>query len=232
MVLPQHLITKVDYCIEHEQVIRFQCAYLSPLAEDKIGSVFLYIAKKLQIESIGDRIVFCLRELTANALRANLKRLYFAEIQHSPDPERNRLYEDDMAVFRGKVLQTDSPYLAKLQKSAYHIAVNFLVKNDIVDVEVSNNVALTIEEEKRIKKWLSPEVAHQSLDLPRSPLDHSEGGAGLGLPIVSLILRELVTEEKGFSVQIRGDETVARLWFYYPDLQDTAIEIAELLSED
>lgn len=173
---------------------------------EQILTVFL---KEAGHEKLKDYIVYCVRELAVNAKKANTKRVYFMERGlNLADPDD---YYIGMAGFKENTLNNIARYLQEQKAQGLYVKVILQIKNNIINVEVRNNAAMTKPELARIRDKLARSRQYLSLeDALSQALDDSEG-AGLGLVILVLMLKKMGLGEDSFDILSDGRETVARI---------------------
>ncbi|GHU70021.1 hypothetical protein FACS189450_03820 [Spirochaetia bacterium] len=190
---------------------------------EQVLTVFL---KEAGHEKLKDYIVYCVRELAVNAKKANTKRVYFREQGLDvSDPDD---YYIGMAGFKENTLNNIARYLQKQKAQGLYVKVILQIKNNIINVEVRNNAAMTKPELARIQDKLTRSRQYLSLeDALSQVLDDSEG-AGLGLVILVLMLKKMGLGEDSFDILSDGGETVARIVI---PLEQTRVEsLAEQFS--
>jgi putative nucleotidyltransferase with HDIG domain len=189
---------------------------------EQIITVFL---TQLQQEKLKDYVVYCVQELAVNAKKANTKRVYFME--RGLDLANPNDYKDGMAGFKENTLGNIAHYLQLQKEKGLYIRLILQIKNNIINVEIRNNVAVTKTELIRIHDKLARSRQYNSLDEAMSQvLDDSEG-AGLGLVILVLMLKRMGLDEDCFDILGTDKETIARLVI---PLEKTRLENLSALS--
>ncbi len=150
-----------------------------------------------------------MRELMSNAMKANAKRVFFNA--NGLDPEKEEDYERGLSMFRDFVIGNFAGIYDFLSDSDYSIL--FSVKHDDHGgtFELRNNVPLLPKERCLIdEKMKQMELAATILgefDRNRS----SREGAGLGIMLILSCLRNMGCPDNCFSLEVQGEETVARV---------------------
>ncbi len=173
---------------------------------EEILGLFL---KELGQDRLKDPLAYCLRELAVNAKKANTKRVYFTERGLSlgnPDD-----YKEGMRDFKQETLDNIQHYLEKQKEAGLYIKVIFHTKGGRLDLYVCNNTTITRDEQIRVHDRIARSRQFESLEEAMTTvLDDSEG-AGLGIVILVLMLKKIGLDEDAFDIDVRGDETVARI---------------------
>lgn len=173
---------------------------------EEILAVFL---QELGQSELQDHIIYCLRELTVNAKKANTKRVYFKE--QNLDINKPADYEKGMKTFKQDTLDKIQHYLQLQEKHNLYIVVSFLIKDNNFTLTVRNNVPIAQKELNRVFDRIARSRAFESMEEAFSEvLDDSEG-AGLGIVIMILMLRKMGLTEKAYDLASKDDETVATL---------------------
>jgi len=173
---------------------------------DEVITVFLKYAGK---EALKDYIVYGVLELAANAKKANTKRVFF--IDRGLDISKDYDYSLGMEYFKETMLTDKSRFLQLQEEKKLYIKLSLQMREDIIQIEISNNAAATKTELARIRERLSRSRQYQSLDEVFSQvLDDSEG-AGLGLIILVLMMRKMGLTEDCLTINNSEKETIARL---------------------
>lgn len=173
---------------------------------EEILTLFLEELGQLELK---DHLVYCLRELTVNAKKANTKRAYFKEL--GLDINDAVQYEKGMKTFKEDTLSKIDHYLQLQEKMGLYIKVTFQVKDRVLYLKVRNNVPINHRELTRVYDRIARSRVFNSMeDAFREVLDDSEG-AGLGIVIMILMLRKMGLGETAYDLDSVGNETVATL---------------------
>lgn len=164
---------------------------------------------------VKDQLLFCLKELGVNAKKANVKRLYFRERGLSLESPED--YAQGMAHFKGETLGNQSHYLEALRHSDYYVKFEFTLRKKVVSLAVKNNAELLEWERQLISDKLEKAQKYETLqDAFTEVLDETEG-AGLGLVVMLLMLKNLGYRGHIFRFYTHRGETVARITLPLPD---------------
>ena len=156
-----------------------------------------------------DGLSYCLKELVNNAKKANTKRVYFQEKKlNIEDPEQ---YKEGMVNFKQDTISEIDYYLNRQKEKNLFVKVIMKADLDKVQVEVRNNVELTVFEYKRIHDKLSRSLMYNSVEEGFAQLLDDTEGAGLGLVIMILILRRAGLSEESYEVICENGETITRV---------------------
>jgi len=191
-----------------------------------IEEVLEAFLKELGQEKLKDYLSYCLRELAVNAKKANTKRVYFQE--RGLDLNNPEDYKLGMANFKQDTMDNIAHYLQLQKEKGLYIKIILHVKAQIINLEVRNNVAITKTELIRIHDKLARSRQYNSLEEALTQvLDDSEG-AGLGLVILVLMLKNIGLDEDCFDIVASDTETIARISI---PLDQTRVENLSILSQ-
>ncbi|GHV79705.1 ATP-binding protein [Spirochaetia bacterium] len=171
---------------------------------EQIIGVFLKLVHR---EELKDYLVYCVKELTVNAKKANTKRVYFRE--RGLNLANPRDYQEGMRSFKEDTLNNIGHYLQLQKERGLYIKMLLLIKNNVITIEVRNNVTVSTAELTRIHQRLNWENDDLG-DAMALVLDEAEG-AGLGLSILVLMLKKMGLGEDSFAIGSTETETIARI---------------------
>jgi len=176
---------------------------------------------------LKDYIIYCVQELVVNAKKANTKRVYFAERSLNINDDND--YETGMENFRREAIGNIAHYLQIQKEKGLYIKIALQIKRNVIYLEIRNNVTATKMEQLRIHDKMARSRQYNTLeDALVQALDDSEG-AGLGLVILSLILKKLGLDEEAFSIKISGKNTIASISI---PLEQALIDNMSVLSDE
>ena len=158
---------------------------------------------------LKDYIVYCVQELAINAKKANTKRVYFTE--RGLDLENPDDYKTGMATFKEDTLSNIAHYLQLQREKGLYIKLILQIKQNVVNLEIRNNVAVTKTELIRIHDKLARSRQYNNLEDALSQVLDDTEGAGLGLVIMVLMLKKIGLGEDSFDILATEKETVARI---------------------
>jgi len=191
---------------------------------EEVITVYLKLAGQ---EKLKDYIIYCVRELAANAKKANTKRVYFSECGlNLANPKE---YQEGMANFKEVTLNNISHFLQLQKEKGLYIKLIVQMRENVIHIEIRNNVAVIRTELIRIHDRLARSRKFNTLDEALSQvLDDSEG-AGLGLVILVLMLKKMGLDEDCFDLRSNDKETIARILV---PLEQVHVENISVLSEE
>ncbi|MDC7222827.1 MAG: hypothetical protein PQJ60_03740, partial [Spirochaetales bacterium] len=197
---------KVKESIKQEKALVLTTANLLRNIEDQLFIFLRLFLEELNLFDCEEMIIYAIRELAANANKANMKRLYFREKQL--DIHNSEQYRVGMSSFKEDTFVDLEKYTKKLSAQGLYVKFRFHVKDDIFTITIMNNTALSREEEERIndkirKAWDFASMAEAMAHI----LDGTEG-AGLGLVSIIMMLRKIgIADKRALRIRKTQSET-------------------------
>ncbi len=179
--------------------------------EDNLLKLFL---SEIEYSEAADKLCYCIRELSDNAYKANLKRIFFEE--NNLDLTDRYVYKDNIAKFKDSLQSMASD--SHTRQRGLYVKVILRVQGQSLLIEVRNNVELSVLEYKRVHDRLSRCQQYSSIEQGMSEIIDSSEGAGLGLVIMFLTLRKLGLSEEFYSIDCIEGETIANLTLPFNDM--------------
>lgn len=145
-----------------------------------------------------DTVTAIIKELVNNAVKANLKRLYFESLEL--DINNTNDYRKGMNSFKDDVFQKENEIIKSIQMSKYMVRVKFGLIKDNLTISVINNSQILESELNKIKSRVTK--AYRYKNIPEAftdVLDDSEG-AGLGLIISLMLIKNSGFPKNSFTV--------------------------------
>jgi len=146
-----------------------------------------------------ETVISIAKELVNNAIKANLKRLYFTIKGLDLNNQAN--YREGMENFKDEVFQADdNDTLQSLDSSKFVVRVHFSTKNNHLNISVINNNPILEAELNKIKARINKAYMYTDMsDAFSDVLDDSEG-AGLGLIMASMLVKNCGLPRDSFSI--------------------------------
>jgi len=203
------LYEKVKKAIKMSYPLAITTYKLPPETELQIEEITEVFLKEVDLMNFKDPLVYCLKELSVNAKKANTKRVYFEE--QGLDIDNKQDYQKGMQHFKDETLSNLEYYLDRQKDKGLYIKFTFQVVNEILKISIRNNVEINRKEQMRVYDRIARARAFNSLEEAFSEvLDDSEG-AGLGIVILILMLKKLGLDEDSFDIEGDNGETIATL---------------------
>lgn len=182
---------------------------LPPETEMQIEEITGLFLDELGLQKYKDPLVYCMKELSVNAKKANTKRVFFQDKEL--DIENKDDYLSGMKSFKEETLGNLEYYLDMQKEQGLYIKFTFQVVNEILKITIRNNVEINRKEQMRVYDRIARARAFSSLEEAFAEvLDDSEG-AGLGIVILILMMKKLGLDEDAFDIEGNNGETTATL---------------------
>ena len=116
-----------------------------------------------------------------------------------------------METFREETVAKIKYYMIKQEKAGLYVEIVFQPKGENLTISVHNNVEISKKEQIRVYDRIARSRACSSMEEALSCfLDDSEG-AGLGIVILVMALKNIGLTEDSFDIDVVNGETVAKL---------------------
>ena len=194
--------------------------------KDELRIFFKQLEEELQKPNLGDFVFQIVYELINNAIKSNLKRIFFIKNNYSFQnteeytkglEEFKKFYQHlfkNQNSYNHKDLLKNEEWIEALRDLGLRVHLTIDIDTKRILIYVINNTRILPEEEKRLRKSLS--IAMQSKDLIDFMIHYgqiSEEGEGLGLPLVVLLIKEAGFKPEYFRVFKDDQNTIARIEF-------------------
>lgn len=178
----------------------------------RLRATFEELEQRLNIDGLSVALYTVIMELIGNAVKANLKRVYFKKHDYSLTDEAS--YKAGVAAFKKDYDQiVRDEYIRVLEDLDLVVTVEVDLDHDRLLTFVENNAIMIAEEERRIRGKLAAAMESPALvDFCLQYGDDMEG-SGLGLAMIVFLIRELGFHPENFRVYLEKGRTVARVEF-------------------
>ncbi len=191
----------------------FRIHILDRPTKESLRKEFGKIEQHLNIDGFGDVLSAATFELVENAIRANLKRVYFKKFGYRLDEPDS--YQQGIKAFKtdlNKVF-TREEFDSALKDLELVVSVMLDLNQSRLITWVENNTLMQAEEERRIRQKLALAMQAERLtDIYLHYADETEG-SGLGLAMIIFLIKGIGFDPENFRVFQQDGKTVARLEF-------------------
>ena len=196
--------SKVSQAIQEEKPLVLTTNNFLRNIEDQLFVFLKCYLEELQLHSCEDLIIYAIRELAANANKANMKRLYFME--KNLDINNIDHYKKGMESFKDEAYIDLEKYTSRLLEEGIYVKFRFHVKNEDFKITIMNNTKLSQEEESRINDKIQKAWQFESMEEAMVHILDGTEGAGLGIVSIIMMLRNLGVRSKN-SLKIKKTPT-------------------------
>jgi len=174
-----------------------------------LNSILAKILAKADQLFLLNSLITILREAAVNALKANAKRVYFQK--KSLDITDPAHYKKGMALFKKEVIGEFRIIQKDLQSSDYRIEMGFRIKNDSLLISIRNNTSILPEEQDRIRVRMQKAIKYNDFSDAYAEIQDDSEGAGLGIVLSILFLKNMGIDPGKFSIRSEKDITMTTL---------------------
>jgi hypothetical protein len=166
--------------------------------EEKIKFALAKILERFKKEELFTPIISCIKELIANATKANAKMILINEgkIKNTDNPA-------DIVKQIRMILNEDAilEYGVKTKKNKLSTRTYLKVHGSNLIIEVINNIALSEKEQKKINERIELSSKYDNIaEFYMENPDPEAEGMGLGLSMVVILLKNINISHKNFIV--------------------------------
>ncbi len=204
----------LERAIQERKKIRLHAYSVSTKIEQRTQEVLQMILHHNNCGELLSPLYTCIKELLVNAVKANFKNIFFEN--HAPKNKADQVIEYDKALqlFMLEMSHDDARNFERIaRREDIKAEVIFFMNDQDMTVEIHNPVPMTDMELQTVQKKLHD--ARQCEDITDYFLmnedDPNKEGAGLGLVLISIIIKSLGVPESSFSIERLNSSTLASL---------------------
>ncbi len=175
-----------------------------------LNSIFAKILAKMDFIYLLDTLVTIQREIIINAAKANAKRIFFQE--EGLDITDPMQYAQGMVRFRNEIVGEFESIREKLSKSSLKIRVRIQKTAKGTLISVTNNTPILPEELDRIKLRMEKARSYNDFSEAYEEVYDSTEGAGLGIVLVTLLLKNSGIGVESYTISSDGAATRCELF--------------------
>lgn len=184
--------------------------------EKKLMAKLRDALQKLKRSDASGPIYLIVRELLTNSLKAMYKKIYLDYFLHEMGFS-DLPYEDWLAIFKTEIETHMAENFANICREK-NMSVKFQLKptEKGIEMEIVNDGTPSEVEWARLQKSLknSQEVTDMGyLFDSEEDMDKQQEGAGLGVPLITLMLKNMNLSTSSFDVVKQDNKTIAKLFF-------------------
>lgn len=209
--LPEHVHRATERVIETESRLVVKAYGVIHSTEDFMRAFVKKVMHRFARPDLAPAVEIIVKELTMNAVKANFKKIFFAE--NSLDLENPDHYAQGMARFH-EIMDENVfvDYGRKAREVQLSVETSFDFNKDRVIVEIRNNAPMVEHEELRARTKLEQGLkCNDLMEFMMNGLDETEG-AGAGLVLCLTTMRSVGVDPRLLSIYSDlKTETVARV---------------------
>lgn len=208
-MLKSYNLEKVRYAVQHSKTLCMTTyKYLTDEREyiDRILDLYL---QESGFSYLTNKLAYCIHELAGNAKKANTKRVYFSE--RGLDINNETEYYIGITNFMEDTIENIRYYLKKQKEYGLYLQFKFQKIENKIRIAIINNVPLNAIEKSRIREKLDLANNFNSIFEAFSIVQDTEEGAGLGIIMMILMLRNLGLGKDVLNIYSDREKTTAFL---------------------
>ncbi len=213
-------LKKIDDAIKFGVPLTVTTYSYSHEVQSKLDELVTYFLTKIHQLHLKDYVMYCLNELAVNAKKANTKRVYFNEL--GLDIFNSAQYKIGIEKFKQETLENIDHYMELQKKAGLYVKIGLQMSGQNFEVEVRNNSIMTQEEQLRAHEKIAMTANMSDIAQAMGNIDETEG-AGLGLIIMMLMLKQIGATTKAYSIEVIKNETVAKIQLPFSAQYTTAV---------
>ncbi len=217
--------------IQNDEPLKIRFKYLDEELLMVLNSIITRYLSKIDRIFLLNSVITILREVIVNALKANAKRVYF--LKNNIDIKNPESYADGMDMFKKNVVGDFDLIRNDLNHSDFFVEINFEYKNEQLIVKIINNTTILPQELQRIQFRIEKAKQYNDFSDAYDEIQDDSEGAGLGLVLTVLFLKNMGINPDNFRIQ--SNDKVTQTSLVIPQkLQPTEIttRIKEQILED
>lgn len=207
------LTTAVKDAIQYHKRIKVIAYSMTANIEHKIKKIIYLILSEHGYIELLNPIYTMTMELFTNAVRANYKNIFF-EGYVGDDSTKIIDYQMALQLFKLEIIRQDGNNMERLaREKSLSTEIIFRSYDDMLYISVMNNVGMTSRELKNVYRKLDEAKQCRSLTeyFLKNQHDPNKEGAGLGLVLVSMILKSLGVDQSNLSIKSHESSTISSL---------------------
>jgi HD-like signal output (HDOD) protein len=201
---------EITQSIKQGKRMVFTFKYIGPDIIMMLNSVIAKVLSRMDHLFLLNSIVTIIREIVVNAEKANAKRVYFAK--SNLDITNPHDYKIGMENFKNVIIGEFDLIADELNKSDYDVNIHILFKEKDVYVVVTNNSPILPEELERVQLRIQKAIQYNDFSEVYEDVDDDTEGAGLGIVLTILFLKNMGIDPKTFTIKSNGKVTQTTLF--------------------
>jgi hypothetical protein len=207
----------LDEAINQNKRIKILAYSVSDYVEHRMKQVLELIFKKYKKPEMVPPVYTCVKELLINAVKANFKNIYFEGYSSKNSSESIIDYELALKLFKLELSRENAQHLEKLARM-YDMKAEVTIQtmDNKLQITVKNPVEMTEREKNNVQYKLEcgsryGDITEYFAENDDDTVTDSDEGAGLGIILISLMLRSMGAGNRDFVITSENKQTTALL---------------------
>jgi hypothetical protein len=207
----------LDEAIKHNKRIKILAYSVSDYVERRMKEVLELIFTKYKNPQMVPPVYTCLKELLINAVKANFKNIYFEGYSSKNSAESIIDYELALKLFKLELSRENAQHLERLARMHdMRAEVTIQTMDDKLHITVTNPVEMTEREKNNVQYKLEcgnryDDIAQYFEENDDDVSTEVDEGAGLGIILISLMLKSMGASNRDFVITSENKQTTAIL---------------------
>jgi hypothetical protein len=207
----------LDEAIKNNKKTKILAYSVSDYVELRMKEVLELIFTKYKKPQMVPPVYTCLKELLINAVKANFKNIYFEGYSPKNSSESILDYELALKLFKLELSRENAKHLEKLARlHDMRAEVTIQTMNSKLHITVTNPVEMTEREKNNVQYKLEcgsryNDIAEYFEDNDDDVSAEVDEGAGLGIILISLMLKSMGASNNDFVITSQNKQTTAIL---------------------
>ncbi len=222
-----------DYksAIEEERDVYLQFYFLNPDAEIALLKIINLYLERCDVLYLKDMLTTVVKELVNNAIKANMKRAYFADNNLDINSADN--YAVGMRTFKSEAFEKEKISFEELVRYKLVVRVSFVLKNNRLAVHVINNSPILPQELEKIHTIIEKAYVYSDISQAFDDVLDDTEGAGLGLIMAVMLFKNAGFPKESFRITKKENLTIATVILQLStEKGKNAVPVAEELARE
>lgn len=182
--------------------------------EKEVKDALTEILSGHQCDDMLVPIYTSIKELVVNAIKANYKNIYFENYAHADSYRSYINYDVALKLFKLELSRDNAHYFEDIaRREDIRADVDLWMNGEMLHIAVTNPGTMTETEAQLVRKKLDD--AQHCLDVAdyylKNESDPHREGAGIGLVLITMMLKSLCAPDDSFSIHSEDNHTTAYL---------------------
>ncbi|MBP7735898.1 MAG: hypothetical protein KA369_07990 [Spirochaetes bacterium] len=207
----------LEEAVKQNKKIKILAYSVSDYVESRMKEVLGLIFDNFEKPELVPPVYTCLKELVINAVKANFKNIYFEGYASKNRSESVIDYEMALKLFKLELSRENAGSLERLARD-YDMRAEVVIQSveNCLNITVSNPVEMTDREKTTVQNKLQSASRYSDITEYFAENDEEvsteiDEGAGLGLILISMMLRSMGGNDRDFVITSENHKTTAFL---------------------
>jgi hypothetical protein len=207
----------LEEAVQQNKRIKILAYSVSDYVETRMKEILGLIFSKYNKPEMMPPVYTCLKELLINAVKANFKNIYFEGYSSKNSSEDLMEYEMALKLFKLELSRENAASLERLARD-FDMRAEVIIQSEpgSLNIIVTNPVEMTEREKATVQKKLTSASRYNDITEYFAENDDEvsteiDEGAGLGLILISMMLRSMGGSGADFTITSENNKTTAVL---------------------